>query len=263
MAEDMIDNDTENNDKDAEERKPTKSKDDNNALNESKVDADTNLKNNQEDKNEQSEISADFEKKENNEETPSDSDEPLDVPKKSKRLISIAIAIVLLGALMAVTLFFVISDDTPDENTESLNTIATEDKSEMDNKKEPEIPKSEIKDSSAKFYTIVDPFVVLMSSEDKARHYLRVQISLYYKENKNNEDQVETSMYKDYLEEIEPLIKNDIVDYLSSVPYEVARDFSSKSKLKEETLKVIRKITTKNKEKGKVEKVLFTDFVVE
>jgi len=165
--------------------------------------------------------------------------------KKSNKLliiIVVAVVVVIAGGVGGYFLFAGGSEpqaiDEQDKPAEQVVETTTE--SGVDVKK-------------AHYVSMAPEFVLNLNDASGNSHYISLDITLMTR------DEALVEKLKTH----KPLIKNDVLAYLSSQSYQQLKTSSKDSQLREKILAIVNQALSSQGEASKVESVLFTNFVME
>ncbi|MEL0624543.1 flagellar basal body-associated FliL family protein [Marinomonas arenicola] len=154
---------------------------------------------------------------------------------KKKLIIILAIVLVLLGGGGAAAYFFLFSGS---DDATSGDAVSTEDAAMI---------------NAPSIYLKLDaPFVVDFMVDGKQR-YLQLDMTI------KSRDQVQIDAVKVHM----PLIRNSLVLLLSSQSFDALQTMDGKAALKKAALDSINGILQQETEKGGIDSVLFTNFVMQ
>lgn len=161
-------------------------------------------------------------------------DEQAEAPKSKKKLVIIIVAVVAILAIAGGAAFFLMGSSSSDENSDDLSATQSA------------LPEP------ALYVNIPQPF--LFSAPGKTRNRLvqiKVQIMV---RGANNEDLARHHS---------PLIESSILNTFGSVTVEQLRTPTGRTQLREQAAENIRATMTDLVGQPVIEKVLFTDFVIQ
>ena len=158
----------------------------------------------------------------------------------TKMLIIIGLVILLLsGGGVFAYLKFIAPKNNSQSETKTLQTADSNDEINEDNDNENDTP--------GPIFNL-ETFIVNLL-DDAGRRYLKTSIKLELSQ-KSVEDEIIQKM---------PVIQDDIIALLSNKSYEDIADISGKLRLRTQIIKRLNNILTV----GKIQKVYFTDFVIQ
>lgn len=185
--------------------------------------------------------------------------------KKGKPIliISLVAGLVVLFMGMMISLIFIIksSSDIKVTVTEPVTktnakgndkAIAKGDAPKAEAKSEPQAKSTPVGSGKPQFYKFKPTIVVTLLDMDKVR-YLQLDIELMTRNSSTLEE----------LESLSPLLRNDLINLLTSQKYDEIITAEGKERLRMRALEIVKRVMSENTGKDDVEQVLFTNFVTQ